>query len=68
MWAFTGPQDPMRLSMDSLMPEVLNGMLHALTGEEASEPPMDGLPLYRYKNKEALAGSMPWFDRWGPLP
>ena len=62
MWAFTGPQDPMRLSVDSLLPEVLDGMLHTLTDEEASEPPMGGLPLYRYRNKEALAGSMPCFD------
>lgn len=44
MWAFAGQEDPMRLQVGCLPPDVLGGMLRILTGEEHGELPEPGYP------------------------
>lgn len=62
MWAFTGREDPMRLQVASLPPNMLNGMLRLLTGGEASVLPRGGLPLYDYTSGKDFAKGMSRFD------
>ncbi|KAE8792919.1 hypothetical protein D1007_32421 [Hordeum vulgare] len=68
MCAYAGTLDPMKIQVLPLSPDVLHELLRRLTGGDPNELPQNGLPLYNFKDAEALITGMPLFDEWGFLP
>ncbi|KAE8791170.1 hypothetical protein D1007_34429 [Hordeum vulgare] len=67
MWAYTGPNDSMRIQVRHLSPDVLRELLRWLTSDDPSELPLHDLPLYSLKAPGTLVAGMPLFDEWGLL-
>ena len=63
VWMISGSEDPMRLSADSLRPEVMEEILKILFSEKVGHMAKEAFPLYRFTNRDDMIADMPSFDQ-----
>ena len=72
MWAYTGPEDMMRLCTDRFAPEGLDKVMGSLfTSASISGPTADeAQPLFNFREQDVREHRrlLPTFDEWGIVP
>ncbi|KAE8806115.1 hypothetical protein D1007_17717 [Hordeum vulgare] len=64
-WEFTGMRNPMRLHVNGLTHDELDGALGALLGSNHRDLPRAQPLLYACDHMKELVSNLPVFDKWG---